>query len=102
MTQSLDGSLLAQAIAATFMQRNTALTKEGLLVFEDDFLNDVIKKQQWLAFVNKNRIDNKLTFAELMYQLRDFLSPIYVLIVADKTPHLFWDAEQWRWTNTNV
>lgn len=102
MTQSLDGSLLAQAIVATFMQRNTALTKEGVLVFEDDFLNDVTKKQQWLAFVNKNRIDNKLTFAELMYQLRDFLSPIYALIVADKTPHLFWDAEQWRWTNTNV
>ena len=53
----LDARLLADAIAATFQRRGTALPVDAPLGLSDEFARDAAKRAQWKAFLGKNRLD---------------------------------------------
>ena len=53
---AMDGSLLAQAIAATFARRDTPLPTSLPVGLTDAFAHDSMKQTQWQAFLRKNRL----------------------------------------------
>ena len=48
-----DGSLLTQAVAATFERRRTVFPEGAPMGLSDEFINDGQKEKQWLAFLRK-------------------------------------------------
>ena len=54
---ALDADQLAEAIAATFARRQTPLPEDLPLGLSDEFAQDAMKRTQWKAFLNKNRLD---------------------------------------------
>lgn len=53
----LDAQQLADAIAATFARRGTAVPVAMPLGLTDEFAHDPAKRAQWKAFLRKNRLD---------------------------------------------
>lgn len=53
----LDVQQLADAIAATFARRGTAVPAETPLGLTDEFAHDPAKRAQWKAFLTKNRLE---------------------------------------------
>ena len=51
---SFNGQLLAQAIEATFVRRNTLLPASAPLALSKVFSSDAVKQTQWKAFLRKN------------------------------------------------
>ena len=54
---ALDAGQLAEAIAATFARRQTPLPEGLPLGLSAEFAQDAMKRTQWKAFLNKNRLD---------------------------------------------
>lgn len=54
---ALDAGQLTEAIAATFARRQTPLPEGLPLGLSDEFAQDAMKRTQWKAFLNKNRLD---------------------------------------------
>ena len=52
-----DASQLANAIAATFMRRRTALPEGMPQGLDDEFASDATKRAQWKGFLDANRIE---------------------------------------------
>ena len=48
-----DGSLLTEAIAATFVRRKTPLPDDLPVAFSEDFSSDTAISQRWKSFINK-------------------------------------------------
>jgi predicted nucleotidyltransferase component of viral defense system len=73
---SFDGTLLIQAIRVAFTQRNTALPTQTPTALTADFANNPIKRTQWHAFLNRNRLAVRdASFAEIIADLARFLWP---------------------------
>ncbi len=53
---TLDGAMLARAIAATFARRQTALPLDPPLALRSEFAGDPAKQRQWSAFIARNRV----------------------------------------------
>ena len=71
-----DGTVLNQAITATFTRRRTALPIDVPTGLTDSFAEDRNKQTQWNAFVRKGRIAiNHTTFGQVVQLLRGFLMP---------------------------
>jgi predicted nucleotidyltransferase component of viral defense system len=66
---------LRLAIRTTFMNRGTDIT-EYQIIFSDDFKESSSKKETWHAFLNRNRLDCKYTFTEIMNSIEYFLKPV--------------------------
>lgn len=52
----IDSDLLARAIAATFERRGTSVPADVPLGLSATFGNDSVKRQQWKAFLSKNKL----------------------------------------------
>jgi hypothetical protein len=52
-TFAFDGSVLAEAIRATFARRQTVIPAEMPVAFTPDFANDASKQSQWRAFLGR-------------------------------------------------
>ncbi len=70
---TLEASVLAQAIVATFERRGTTLPAGWPVGLTDPFAADAGKQRQWQAFLRKNRLDAP-DLAELIRQLRTSLA----------------------------
>jgi predicted nucleotidyltransferase component of viral defense system len=71
-----DGSLLTQAIGASFAQRKTSLPVITPIALTQTFAEHPTKKTQWQAFLNRNRLDMEgATFTEIIAHLHSFLWP---------------------------
>lgn len=71
-----DGSVLSQAIQATFTRRQTAFPVEIPTALTDRFVTDRIKQTQWKAFVRKgHRAAEPVSLSEVVELLRRFLIP---------------------------
>lgn len=71
-----DGALLAQAIAATFANRDTAIDVAPI-AFTSDFTEQVSTLAQWKAFRNKlPNTESPAELSEVVAFLRGFLLPI--------------------------
>lgn len=92
----LDGATLAQAIAATFARRQTALPAQRPLALTRAFSEDPAKLRQWQAFVNKNRI-TAASLGETVALLDALLWPPTVMAAAHGRALLLWQPERLCW-----
>jgi hypothetical protein len=69
---ALDAKSLADAIAATFARRGTALPSGVPFGLSDEFARDAAKLSQWRAFLGKNRLDAPALEA-VVAEVRHFL-----------------------------
>lgn len=65
--------VLAQAIAATFARRRTALPDDLPFGLTDEFARDPLKQQQWRAFLSRNAL-GELPLAAAIAEIRAFLA----------------------------
>lgn len=79
-TMEIDGTILFNAIKATFERRKTDITIEPLYVFSDKFKADEGKQTQWAAFLNKNGLEKEMHFSEVVDDIQQFLEPVYQAI----------------------
>jgi len=68
----LDAATLADAVAATFARRGTALPDEMPVGLSDEFAEDATKRAQWKAFLAKNRLDAS-ALAPVVAEVRHFM-----------------------------
>lgn len=68
---ALDERQVAEAIAATFARRGTALPKDVPLGLSDEFARDAAKRGQWQGFLRKNRLDAP-SLEEVVADIRRF------------------------------
>jgi len=94
---SFEGSILIDAISATFSQRETAIDLQGLTVFSSTFKLDQQKETQWKAFLNKNKLQVAKSFPEIMTDLEAFLLPPYSCIASKLDFSLQWSCKSWHW-----
>lgn len=94
---ALDGEVLVKAVTATFEQRGTQLTQELPYVLSEAFAQDADKQTQWRAFITKNDLQYRMTFAELISILRTFLGPVFRAAATETLLPRRWSPEQWQW-----
>jgi predicted nucleotidyltransferase component of viral defense system len=74
-----DGSVLAQAVRATFDRRDTAVPLELPVALTPIFAADRGKQTQWSAFINRARpASSPVDLADVVDRLRKFLEPVLV------------------------
>jgi predicted nucleotidyltransferase component of viral defense system len=72
-----DGTVLAQAVRATFDRRKTAVPSELPVALTQIFADDRGKQTQWTAFINRARLrSSPVDLATVVVQLRRFLEPV--------------------------
>ncbi|AWI09510.1 nucleotidyl transferase AbiEii/AbiGii toxin family protein [Ereboglobus luteus] len=70
-----DGSMLHQALSATFRRRGTVMEGE-LLPFTSEYVNDAARQAQWHGFLGRNALKTPPDqFPLLMAELREFVGP---------------------------
>lgn len=75
-TQTLDTTLLQEAIHVTFENRGTTHLDNHIL-FSDKFASDSDLNQRWDAFLKKIKYEPKISFAEVMGQIQKWLKPYW-------------------------
>lgn len=96
-TMELDGSLLSQAVKATFERRKTLISKEPLYIFSDEFAQEKARSVQWRAFLNKNGLKTESEFDEIIGEIQIFLQTIYQSIAEKQLFQLHWSYEESQW-----
>jgi hypothetical protein len=92
----LNGATLAEAIAATFARRNTALPTECPLALTKQFSEDPAKVRQWQAFLNKNRItDGSLVTIVSLLELLLWPATVVAATQSDATATWMPGTRQW-------
>lgn len=76
-TFAFDGSLLAEAVRATFSRRNTALPETVPIALTPEFRDSDAKQQQWLTFGRKADIKDLGTLAETLSVVAEFATPLF-------------------------
>ena len=92
----LDGATMAQAIAATFARRGTALPEQPPVALTPDFGADAAKQRQWQAFLHKSRIDAS-TLAETVELLHTLLWSASQVAASASNANATWRAGLLRW-----
>ena len=91
-----DGTVLTQAVAATFERRQTAIPQGLPIGLSDEFINDAQKEKQWQAFLRKNALD-RMPLAVGIADLREFLLPVLSSISARASYDMAWrSGDGWR------
>ena len=97
---AFDGSLLQQAIQATFAARGLAFTPELPTILTLAFAEDEQKQQQWAAFrTAKSAITAPASLAEALAATITFLKPIWEASAAGQTFSGIWDYAHGAWSN---
>ena len=97
-TFAFNGTLLTEALRATFTRRGTAFPAEGLpLALTSEFREDPLKQRQWQAFVGKNVLQQEPTALPLLIEaLRAFLQPPLAALAEGRMFDRHWSPEgQW-------
>ena len=71
-TLTFQGSIVVQAIVATFNRRGTEIPKEDPVALSAAFSNDPTKQTQWKAFLKRNKFA-EIPFTKVIEDLRVFL-----------------------------
>jgi len=95
--REFDGTILYEAIKATFKKRGTPFD-EKTIVFRDDFWQDEDLKKRWGAFIRRINNDDIPEFREVMKQIKIFLYPVYESLRNGKDFILRWDHQSRQWT----
>jgi len=86
-----DGSILKQAVQATFNSRKSILNTHAPFGLTDAFAQDSQKQIQWNAFLRKNKLE-ALTLNETVDVLANFLVPIIEAASVNKEYLLHWKS----------
>jgi hypothetical protein len=71
-----DGTMLHQAIQATFARRQTIIDHQLPFPLKDDFATNSVKQIQWSAFLRRNGLSGApLNFQEVIEAIRGFVEP---------------------------
>jgi len=87
-----DGTLLIQAVTATFERRGTALPDGLPIGLSDEFVLDAQKNKQWLAFLRKNALDS-MPLGTVISDLREFLLPVLKAVATNEEYNLTWKSQ---------
>ncbi|MBA4386748.1 MAG: nucleotidyl transferase AbiEii/AbiGii toxin family protein [Verrucomicrobia bacterium] len=80
----IDGTLLVDAIRATFSRRKTSLPSDLPIVFTQEFLEDGTKETLWRAFLDRSLLSSfGMSLAEVLGDLKFWLWP---LLQAEEQP----------------
>jgi len=83
-TRKFGGATLAEAIKATFKQRETSLPTEAPVALSNQFSGDMGKQALWKAFLRKGRLDTEgETIETVVSYLRGFLMPPTIAAATD-------------------
>jgi hypothetical protein len=73
---SFDGTILAEAIKATFERRSTTIPSDTPTALTDEFVNNDDKLTQWRAFLKRSGLeDATVELSQVIDELRIFLLP---------------------------
>lgn len=86
---SFNGSMLCQAIAATFARRRTPLPEETPTALTPVFSEDGEKQGQWQGFLSKSELD-PLHLTDVTVLLRDFLMPATQATIEARAFDMLW------------
>jgi len=91
---NFQGSVLQEAISATFRQRETLIPSSLPVALSDEFARE--RQKQWQTFLAKNRLftGNIENFIFVVERLRTFLMPPIEAIIAQRTYKKSWKAGQ--------
>ncbi|MCR9197263.1 MAG: nucleotidyl transferase AbiEii/AbiGii toxin family protein [Planctomycetaceae bacterium] len=94
---SFSGTRLAEAIAATFVRRQTELPTEAPLALTSAFATDKQKQTQWKAFLRKTRLDASLDLTHITADLAEFLlPPLSAAGRQERFPQHWSFADKWK------
>lgn len=85
------GDIRRRAVQSTFDSRNTALPRQPPFGLTVAFAQDVQKKAQWRAFLQKNRLET-LDLGDVIAALATFVLPVIEAINADEAIAANWQA----------
>jgi hypothetical protein len=86
-----DGTVLVQAIRATFERRGTGLPPGLPFGLTDEFAQHEQKNMQWAGFQRKNALE-PMTLAAVIEALREFLLPVLAALSASEDYRRQWRA----------
>lgn len=88
---TFEGSILVEAIKATFDRRRTRVPEATPIALSDEFAMDQDKRLQWKAFLKRNALENAAPdLAQIVHELRAFLMPPILAATRDEAIHLSW------------
>ncbi|HKY36760.1 MAG TPA: nucleotidyl transferase AbiEii/AbiGii toxin family protein [Polyangiaceae bacterium] len=74
---SFEGTVLAEAIQATFVRRRTVVPSDEPVALSNEFATDPAKLNQWTAFLRRARLRKQAPpLVQLIAVLRTFLMPV--------------------------
>jgi predicted nucleotidyltransferase component of viral defense system len=89
--------VLAEALAATFERRQTALPASRPLAFTPEFSGSRAKQTQWEAFLRKNGLEADASLQDVTNALDEFLMPVVEGILRKRTiPSLWRPGGPWK------
>ena len=92
-TFSLDGTVLAEAIRATFDRRQTVVPARAPIALTTAFVEDGTKQSQWRGFLRRTAIDMAPgPFAELQRKVAAFVVPPASAVASGTTFSRQWEA----------
>lgn len=98
-TCNLQGEELKKAVELTFMHRGTGLC--DIVAFEDDFTQDITRKQRWKAFIRRKRALKQIELEDAIGVTKKLLLPIVNAIQKSEPFVCQWRKESKTWTFMN-
>ena len=95
---SFHGVELSQAIMATFHRRQTPIPTDEPFALTEEFASDASKRQQWVGFLRRQKIDPTLNpLEDVIHDIRTFLLPAIAASRAADDWDAEWDPESgWK------
>jgi hypothetical protein len=95
---AFSGSVLRDAIAATFQRRGTAVRTELPIALTDSFAKDKLKLTQWNAFVRRNGLEGRTReLGRVVGDLAEFLGPPMIAVATGQGFERQWEPSgPWR------
>lgn len=81
--ESLNMNTLAQALAATFSRRGTAVPTELPAGLTDEFANDPTRQALWTAFLRKNELE-MIPLEDVIVRIRALIEPTLRLVAGSR------------------
>jgi hypothetical protein len=85
-----EGSVLAEAIRATFQRRRVPLPVEQPVVLTPEFLSDSQRQVLWRAFLRRSRLDAPHDSGRLADVLQQFVGPLLAALAHGETVSRHW------------
>ena len=83
------GKMLKDTIQYTFARRETEIPNKLPVAFSNEFSQDLLKRKQWNAFINKSLLD-PIDFTNVIETIRVFIHPVFTALIDSNDFPLDW------------